>query len=87
MTVFANSINFAVETDWLTHWHRDHTDGVQGLLAEQNITRFRSHAMNLAKNLFISNPLQHNDHFHFNDLKVEKLLQHLVIPRSYCLFY
>ena len=39
-------------------------------MAEQNSPVFGPRD-ELSKISFISNPLQHNDHFHFNDLKVE----------------
>ena len=55
---------------WLTHWHRDHTDGVQGLLAHHPISVYGPRD-ELSKIPFISNPLQHNDHFEFNGLNIE----------------
>ena len=55
---------------WLTHWHRDHTDGVSGLLTDQNIVVYGPRD-ELTKMPLLSHPLQHNDHFYFNDLKVE----------------
>ena len=70
VTAFCEQHQLHLKQIWLTHWHRDHTDGVQALLAEQNLPVFgpRDDLSNIS---FISNPLQHNDHFHFNDLKVE----------------
>lgn len=59
-----------LEQVWLTHWHHDHTDGVQALLAQQNILVYGPRD-ELSKIAFISNPLQHNDHFYFHDLKIE----------------
>ena len=70
VTAFCEQHQLELKQIWLTHWHRDHTDGVQGLLAEQNILVYGPRD-ELSKISFISNPLQHNDHFHFNDLKVE----------------
>ena len=70
VTVFCEQHQLELKQIWLTHWHRDHTDGVQALLAEQNLPVFGPRD-ELSKISFISNPLQHNDHFHFNDLKVE----------------
>ena len=70
VTAFCQQHQLHLKQIWLTHWHRDHTDGVQALLAEQNLPVFGPRD-ELSKISFISNPLQHNDHFHFNDLKVE----------------
>lgn len=70
VTAFCEQHQLHLKQIWLTHWHRDHTDGVQALLAEQNLPVFGPRD-ELSKISFISNPLQHNDHFHFNDLKVE----------------
>ena len=70
VTDFCEQHQLELKQIWLTHWHRDHTDGVQALLAEQNLPVFGPRD-ELSKISFISNPLQHNDHFHFNDLKVE----------------
>ncbi|RLZ08994.1 hydroxyacylglutathione hydrolase [Acinetobacter sp. 2JN-4] len=55
---------------WLTHWHPDHTNGVAELSANNNLPIYGPRD-ELSKIAFISNPLQHNDHFHFNDLKIE----------------
>ena len=70
VTAFCQQHQLHLKQIWLTHWHRDHTDGVQALLAEQNLPVFGPRD-ELSKISFISNPLQHNDHFHFNALKVE----------------
>ena len=70
VTDFCEQHQLELKQIWLTHWHRDHTVGVQGLLTEQNSPVFGPRD-ELSKISFISNPLQHNDHFHFNDLKVE----------------
>ena len=53
---------------WLTHWHPDHTNGVEGLLAEQNILVYGPRD-ELSKIPYLSNPLQHDYNFFFNDLK------------------
>ena len=70
VTAFCQQHQLHLKQIWLTHWHRDHTDGVQALLAEQNLPVFGPRD-ELSKISFISNPLQHNDHFPFHDLKVE----------------
>lgn len=70
VTAFCQQHQLHLKQIWLTHWHRDHTEGVQGLLAKQNILVYGPRD-ELTKIVFISNPLQHNDHFLFHDLKVE----------------
>ena len=70
VTAFCEQHQLHLKQIWLTHWHRDHTDGVQGLLAKQNILVYGPRD-ELSKIPLISNPLQHNDHFPFHDLKVE----------------
>ncbi|MDH0032870.1 MULTISPECIES: hydroxyacylglutathione hydrolase [unclassified Acinetobacter] len=70
VTAFCEQHQLHLKQIWLTHWHRDHTDGVQGLLAKQNILVYGPRD-ELTKIAFISNPLQHNDHFLFHNLKVE----------------
>lgn len=70
VTAFCQQHQLHLKQIWLTHWHRDHTEGVQGLLAKQNILVYGPRD-ELTKIAFISNPLQHNDHFPFHDLKVE----------------
>ena len=56
---------------WLTHWHGDHIAGVPELLTyKQDVQVYGPHA-ELAKIPFISHPLQHDDHFAFNDLQIE----------------
>lgn len=54
---------------WLTHWHKDHTAGVPELLAEQNIAVYGPRD-ELSKIPFISHPLQHDQNFDFNGMKV-----------------
>ena len=70
VTAFCEQHQLELKRIWLTHWHRDHTDGVHGLLAKQNILVYGPRD-ELSKIPLISNPLQHNDHFPFHDLKVE----------------
>ncbi len=54
---------------WLTHWHKDHTAGVPELLAEQNIAVYGPRD-ELSKIPFISHPLQNDQNFDFNGMKV-----------------
>lgn len=70
VTQFCEQQQLQIKQIWLTHWHRDHTEGVQGLLADQNISVYGPRE-ELSKISFVSNPLQNDDHFYFNDLKVE----------------
>lgn len=70
VTDFCAQHHLQLKQIWLTHWHRDHTDGVEGLLANQNVLVYGPRE-ELSKISLISNPLQNNDHFQFNDLKVE----------------
>ena len=70
VTLFCEQQQLQIKQIWLTHWHRDHTEGVQGLLADQNISVYGPRE-ELSKISFVSNPLQNDDHFYFNDLKVE----------------
>lgn len=55
---------------WLTHWHKDHVGGVPALIAERNVPVYGSR-LELSKIPMISQPLDHDDHFNFHDLKVE----------------
>ena len=70
VTDFCKQHQLELKQIWLTHWHRDHTNGVQGLLAGQNLQVFGPRD-ELSKIALISHPLQHNDHFHFNHLEIE----------------
>ncbi len=55
---------------WLTHWHKDHIGGVPDLIAEQQIPVYGPRE-ELSHIPFLTHPLQHDDHFEFNHLKVE----------------
>ncbi|QUY35679.1 hydroxyacylglutathione hydrolase [Acinetobacter junii] len=70
VTDFCETHQLHLKQIWLTHWHPDHTNGVEGLLAEQNILVYGPRD-ELSKIPYISNPLQHDYHFFFNDLKIE----------------
>lgn len=55
---------------WLTHWHKDHIGGVPAL--NTNIqTPVYGPREELSRIPFISEPLQHNDSFLFNDLSID----------------
>ncbi|ESK54276.1 hydroxyacylglutathione hydrolase [Acinetobacter tjernbergiae] len=70
VTDFCKQHQLKLKQIWLTHWHRDHTNGVQDLLADQNLQVFGPRE-ELSKIALISHPLQHDNHFHFNHLKIE----------------
>ncbi|RZF51666.1 hydroxyacylglutathione hydrolase [Acinetobacter halotolerans] len=70
VTDFCEQHQLQLKQIWLTHWHPDHTGGVPDLLADQNLSVYGPRE-ELSKIAYISDPLQHNDHFHFNDLKIE----------------
>lgn len=55
---------------WLTHWHKDHIGGVPALIAD-NVIPVYGPREELSKIPFITHPLQNNDHFYFNDLKID----------------
>ena len=55
---------------WLTHWHKDHTGGVAGLIQEQNLPVYGPRA-ELSKIPVISHPLEHENQFNFHDIEVQ----------------
>ncbi len=61
---------FNLSQIWLTHWHKDHVGGVPALIAERNVPVYGPR-LELNKIPMISQPLDHDDHFTFHDLKVE----------------
>ncbi|WP_109440591.1 hydroxyacylglutathione hydrolase [Acinetobacter haemolyticus] len=67
---FCEQHHLQLQQIWLTHWHPDHTGGVEDLLANENIAVYGPRD-ELSKISLISNPLQQDDHFYFNDLKIE----------------
>lgn len=56
---------------WLTHWHKDHIGGVPELLTLFPDIQIYGPRDELSKISLINYPLQHHDHFEFNDLNVE----------------
>lgn len=67
---FCEQHHLQLQQIWLTHWHPDHTGGVEDLSANENIAVYGPRD-ELSKISLISNPLQQDDHFYFNDLKIE----------------
>ena len=67
---FCQSHQLTLTQIWLTHWHKDHIGGVAGLTAEHNLAVYGPRD-ELTKIPGITHPLQHDDHFKFNDLKIE----------------
>lgn len=57
---------------WLTHWHKDHIGGVPDLVQDKVISVYGPRE-ELSKIPMVSHPLNNNDHFEFNGLKVDVL--------------
>lgn len=55
---------------WLTHWHKDHIGGVPDLIAKRQIPVYGPRD-ELSKIPFLSHPLDHEDQFEFESLKVD----------------
>lgn len=55
---------------WLTHWHKDHIGGVPDLIAKRQIPIYGPRD-ELSKIPFLSHPLDHEDQFEFEGLKVD----------------
>lgn len=70
VTSYCTEHQLTLKQIWLTHWHKDHIGGVPALIAEQPIAVYGPRE-ELSKIPFLSNPLQQDDHFYFNDLKIE----------------
>jgi hydroxyacylglutathione hydrolase len=69
---FCQTHNLILSQIWLTHWHKDHIGGVPELITERNIPVYGPRE-ELSHIPFISRPLQHENHFKFNHLKVDIL--------------
>jgi len=67
---YCNENHLNLKQIWLTHWHKDHIGGVPELIVNQNISIYGPRA-ELSHIPFITHPLQHEDHFEFNGLKIE----------------
>ncbi|NUF83791.1 hydroxyacylglutathione hydrolase [Acinetobacter seifertii] len=70
VTQFCNDHHLTLKQIWLTHWHKDHIDGVADLTANSTLGVYGPRD-ELSKIPDITHPLQHDDHLKFNDLKVE----------------
>ncbi|MCK4111165.1 hydroxyacylglutathione hydrolase [Acinetobacter radioresistens] len=69
---FCQTHNLILSQIWLTYWHKDHIGGVPELITERNIPVYGPRE-ELSHIPFISRPLQHENHFKFNHLKVDIL--------------
>lgn len=67
---YCDSNGLTLKQIWLTHWHKDHIGGVPELIAKKNIEVYGPRE-ELSKIPFISCPLNHDDEFYFNDLKLD----------------
>lgn len=67
---FCAQHHFNLKQIWLTHWHKDHIGGVPDLIANHPIPVYGPRE-ELSKIPFISHPLQNNESFEFNGLKVD----------------
>lgn len=60
----------AIKQIWLTHWHKDHIGGVPELIARENTPTYGPRE-EISKIPFLSHPLQDQEQFEFNGLKVD----------------
>lgn len=67
---YCQAHDLQIKQIWLTHWHKDHIGGVPELIAGQNIPIYGPRE-ELSKIPFLSHPLQDQEQFEFNDLKVD----------------
>lgn len=72
VTAFCTQQQLKLKQIWLTHWHKDHIGGVPALISQGQIPVYGPRD-ELSKIPFITHPLQHDDPFEFNGLKVEVL--------------
>ncbi|MFT4020609.1 MAG: hydroxyacylglutathione hydrolase [Acinetobacter sp.] len=56
---------------WLTHWHKDHVEGVPALQRDFPQTTIYGPEAESAKIPFMTHPLRHDDHFNFHNLDIE----------------
>lgn len=67
---FCQSHQLELSQIWLTHWHKDHIGGVPDLIATRQIPVYGPRD-ELSKIPFLSYPLDHEDQFQFEGLKVD----------------
>ena len=67
---FCQSHQLELSQIWLTHWHKDHIGGVPDLIATRQIPVYGPRD-ELSKIPFLSHPLDHEDQFQFEGLKVD----------------
>ena len=69
---YCSTHQLSIQQIWLTHWHKDHIGGVPDLIAHRPIAVYGPRE-ELSKIPFITHPLQNDQQFEFNGLKVDIL--------------
>lgn len=69
---YCSTHQLRIQQIWLTHWHKDHIGGVPDLIAHRPIAVYGPRE-ELSKIPFITHPLQNDQQFEFNGLKVDIL--------------
>lgn len=69
---YCSALQLSIQQIWLTHWHKDHIGGVPDLIAHRPIAVYGPRE-ELSKIPFITHPLQNDQQFEFNSLKVDVL--------------